>query len=301
MKAAREINEKIANMRTDMPYKFFKLYLHEPCFKLDKNDLKVGYLNINGLYDGNHGAYVNSDRNLLKLHILGLSDTKLSPKHNNESLNQMLIHWTVVHRFDTTDGRRHMGLLILTPKIMSNSSWKGLNFEIRGAEEVKKMSGETTIQVVNCSQNDELVSFLYVNAKPNNEDVEKIQRLIFNSNYTFGDLNLNPEIKEDRKKLDHICGKSKMMHLKAINTDRRNQLDHIIIDTNKKHQVYTDAFFSLATYHKTIVMRKSCYASDEIIPVEKPTKDDIMPEKITIKEENKNQKRSQTHQHRALI
>ena len=51
-----------------------------------------------------------------------------------------------------------MGLLILTPKMISNSSWKGLNFEIRGAEEVKKMSGETTLQVVNCSQNDELIS-----------------------------------------------------------------------------------------------------------------------------------------------
>ena len=46
-------------------YKFKKIYLNNDIFEDVQNEIKVGYLNINGLLDGNHAEYLNADKNLL--------------------------------------------------------------------------------------------------------------------------------------------------------------------------------------------------------------------------------------------
>ena len=42
VKASKEVNDKIKEMRKEKPYQFFKTFLDMPCFKQDQNDLKIG-------------------------------------------------------------------------------------------------------------------------------------------------------------------------------------------------------------------------------------------------------------------
>ena len=103
VKASKEVNDKIKQMQKEKPYKLFKKYLHEQCFSLDKNDFKIGYLNVNGLLHGLHCEYINNDKNLLNLHLLTLSETWLTNKDDGKILEESLSNWRILFRQDASD------------------------------------------------------------------------------------------------------------------------------------------------------------------------------------------------------
>ena len=263
VRASRDVNNKIADMRENKKYVFFKTFLHEKCFKIDSNDLKIGYLNVNCLLDGLHAEYVNADKNLLNLHYLCLSDTRLSKKDDQNKISQVLSNWLTIFRKDSSDGRRHMGLLILSPKhSWANNSYKGMQFEY--SEDLKTKSGDVRGQFIHAHDNREIITFTYFSQTPSLEEVSYICKLTNKSHYILGDLNLNNEIPEQMQKLNQICGSSKILHLRSVTTVRQNQLDHIIVERNKKYKVYSDSFFNFVSDHKTIIIRISQYINDEI-------------------------------------
>ena len=53
------IEEKVNAMRKFRPYLFKKFYPDEKVFENDGKEIKIGYLNINGLRAGNHAKYFN--------------------------------------------------------------------------------------------------------------------------------------------------------------------------------------------------------------------------------------------------
>ena len=108
----KSIEEKVDAMRKFRPYLFKKIYLHEKIF--ESEDIKVGYLNINGVKDGNHALYLNSDHNLKNLDILVLAETKLVDRDSYKDIENILNSWTLLGRYDAKDGKKHMGLLLLT-------------------------------------------------------------------------------------------------------------------------------------------------------------------------------------------
>ena len=68
------------------------------------------------IIEGNHASYINSDHNLRNLDFLVLAETKLDGSNiSNESIIH-LDQWNVIQRFDSKDGRKHMGLLLLSGK-----------------------------------------------------------------------------------------------------------------------------------------------------------------------------------------
>ena len=262
IKYSKEVNEKISQMRVEKPYKFFKLYLHEKCFTLDENDFKSGYLNINGLKDALHADYLNADRNLQHLHVICISDTRLTKRDSKKQVEEMLSNWVVLYRQDSGDHKKHMGLLVLASKL----TWTGdQNLKFLSSEESRNKKDETTIQVLKVSYCDEIISFIYCNASPSVKDVQELKRMTGNSDYILGDINLDPENLEQRRKLEDICGKEKMMHLRSITRGRKNQLDHIIIKKDLKHCVYSDSFHNFVSDHRAIIMRKSHFANDEVL------------------------------------
>ena len=59
---------------------------------------------------------MNNDKNLLNLDLLVLAETKLMEDTKNEDLIKVLSNFDVYQRFDANDGKKHMGLLMLSPK-----------------------------------------------------------------------------------------------------------------------------------------------------------------------------------------
>ena len=66
----KSIEEKVNAMRKFRKYIFKKIYLDEPIFEIEGNEIKAGYLNINGLMEGGHAEYLNTDLNLSTPHKL---------------------------------------------------------------------------------------------------------------------------------------------------------------------------------------------------------------------------------------
>ena len=110
----KKIEEKVDAMIKYRSYVFKKVYLDQQIFEDENDEIKVGYLNINGLQDGNHEEYLNEDKNLLNLDILVLAETKLSAECKSKEIDEFLNNWNVIGRYDSEDGKKHMGLLLLS-------------------------------------------------------------------------------------------------------------------------------------------------------------------------------------------
>ena len=59
---------------------------------------------------------MNEDSNLLELDFLAISDTRLTASNSSEELNQRLGNWSVIGRGDSSDGTKHMGMVLLQSK-----------------------------------------------------------------------------------------------------------------------------------------------------------------------------------------
>ena len=53
-------------MRETRPYKFKKLFNNDPVFNKNEKEVKIGYLNINGVLDADHYEYLNKDKNRVR-------------------------------------------------------------------------------------------------------------------------------------------------------------------------------------------------------------------------------------------
>ena len=104
IKVNKSIEDKVNAMRKFRQYTFKKIYLDERLFEKDDAELKAGYLNINGLVDGDHGDYLNSDHNLKHLDILVLAETKLYKSWSTDKLQDILSDWEILRRYDADDG-----------------------------------------------------------------------------------------------------------------------------------------------------------------------------------------------------
>ena len=200
IKVSSQVNETIKTMKENMPYMFLKTYLSHPCFKLDQNDFKIGYLNINGLKNADHDKYVNSDKNLSNLSLLCLSDTRLTDRDSSYSISEAFSNWDIVWRKDCDDGKRHMGLLFLTPKAYEKDK-HAQEVEFFDEEDVKRNNLESVIQTVHVKHNEEVISLIYCKETPNKQEVGALSKLTKSSHYILGDLNLDPKEKNDKMKI----------------------------------------------------------------------------------------------------
>ena len=91
-------------MRKFRKYNFKKIYLNERIFETDGAEIKLGYLNINGLIVGNHAEYLNEDHNLKPLDILVLAETKLDSNYHSDQITKVLDNWNIIARDDAEDG-----------------------------------------------------------------------------------------------------------------------------------------------------------------------------------------------------
>ena len=78
IKCNPNIGEKIDSMRLTRPYEFKKIYNEDEIFNEEGNEIKIGYLNINGVIDADHYVYLNNDKNPLNLDNLILAEAKLT-------------------------------------------------------------------------------------------------------------------------------------------------------------------------------------------------------------------------------
>ena len=109
-------------MRQLRRVQFRKVYLGEQIFE-DNSEVKVGYLNINGLCEGYHAEYLNGDKNLQNLDLLALAETHLQDGTSNATLVELLSNWQVQFRFDSGVGKNTWGSSSLHQNWQPISRW----------------------------------------------------------------------------------------------------------------------------------------------------------------------------------
>ena len=237
---------EINRMRTLRSVKYRKVFLREQVFE-DNNEIKVGYLNINGLCQAYHGEYLNGDKNLLNLDLIALAETHLQGATSNTALVQLLDNWQVLYRFDSEDGKNHMGLLILASKSATNF------------QHIENLSldrqGQTQVQVTTVSLSGTVFSFVYIRTTPSLAEAQWLQKRTLKSDYVIGDINCDPLVPSEENLINVISGQKRMI-LRGVTTPQRKQLDHILGDVLGK-PVYTTSYLNFISDHFTITLRMS--------------------------------------------
>ena len=172
IQANKTIEGKIEAMKKFRPYKFKNIYLDQKIFKLDMCEIKAGYLNINGLVDGNHAEYLNADHNLKNLDILVLAETKLDKNCEDQTISETLNNWNIFNRYDSEDGSKHMGLILLTSKKSE------ILKEFKSVTHLPaKRNNKLQIQgLIVRLRNGLNFGFIYCRSGPNNSEIKAIQK-----------------------------------------------------------------------------------------------------------------------------
>jgi hypothetical protein len=227
-----KVERKIEAMKKFKPYQFKKIYLSEAVFKDSSEEVKLGYFNIRGFLESNHAEYIDHDMNLLNLHFLVISETWLGDNTSNKTVIEKLNNWRIIKRLDATDGQRHMGLLLLTPS-HSNYTEK-LIYDLDYVEgyterrKAKSLLYQGLVMNLKCCY--KKIVFIYIRETPSEIETIQFSKRFSDYDCIMGDLNLNPEIREQKARLKLICGNMKTLDLEEFTTINKTQLDHIILD-----------------------------------------------------------------------
>ena len=246
IKVNPRVEYEINTMRKVRQYEMKKIYLDEKIFIGE--EIKVGYLNINGLMEGFHAEYINGDYNLLDHDILALSETHLTKNDSDEALEDVLSNWEILHRFDSPDGKKHMGLLLLTP------SDKGIKPHIE-SNFTKEKNGQSQIQGIACSVGENSFCFIYCRSTPIQSEALYIEEETHGYDYLLGDLNLDQNDQDEQNKVVTICGREKNILLNEVTTKNGKQLDHILGKKKENENIFTTAFYNFTSDHRTISIR----------------------------------------------
>ena len=246
-----DVKRELKILRTSRQYVFYKTFLDDKIWSNDENEIKIGYLNINGLVHNLDN--LANDKNLSNLDFLCIAETKLSHHINDNELTGKLENFVIIHREDMlTDGNvPHMGMLILKSK-------KCKKIEKLVECSVLNLTSRKKLQCAKLTIEDEFsVLFNYVNRTPEKQDMPKISDLFAEKDVTFivGDFNLNPEKKEEREKINIIEKKTNMTLELEEKTRKNTTLDLLFKKVTEKEEFFTFCFRNMYSDHATVGFR----------------------------------------------
>ena len=181
-------------------YECKKIYLDQKIFNIEDNEIKVGYLNINGLLDGNHGQYFNDDRNLRNLDVIVLAETKLGQGLDDANLETLLNNWKIIARYDSEDQKKHMGLLLLTSRQSKFNCTLSITYQTSKRDDKVQIEGIVVRGIRNL-----ILGFLYCRSTPTNAEIKAINKYFKECIVLLGDFNLSHRIATDKEKVMDLC------------------------------------------------------------------------------------------------
>merc|ERR1712089_93292 len=234
-------------------YQFCNTYLYDnwpinastkqPSFE----EIKMSYLNINGLVDSDHLECLCSDINLMSSDIICIAETKLSQRQNIDiSLND----FDIVTQMDNQQGKKSMGMIIFKRKSMEYFDILSIN--------------NTYYQCVVCHLSCGIVCYIYLNPKINIAKLNEIMNMLTDFSYhenfvsVIGDLNIRSEfgIETSKKLMDIFKKLGVKSAFKSVTHNLDGQLDYILmrydIDSNK---YLAGTFKNLYSDHRSLFLR----------------------------------------------
>ncbi len=302
------VEYEIETMKNSKQYMMRKIYCDEEVFT--EEEMKIGYLNLNGLLFAGHTEYINEDPNLLSLDLLAIGETHLTSTIPNNVVQRKLesiftsqarcYQW---NQYGLKKQMNNMGILVLGSR-KSNLLQK---YNLEHDDSLEKgipnlgtfsMPG---IHGLKCQLEQHTFAFVYSRNPLNHANAQVLLHKTSDIDYLLGDLNLSVTNPNHAKAIEIICDKSKRMLLTELTTKHNKQLDHILGKDKDNISLFTTAFKNLATDHKAIVITISksgsaflskninSFNSQHSSAVYQPDEDDIIVTKIAKKKLEKSE------------
>ena len=279
-----DVKKQILILRKTKNYKFSKTYLDTKIWD-SPLELRVGYININGLFHKIN--YLDKDYNIRNLDYLCIAETKLDNSILDDQIDQNLEHFSILQRQDvkTVKENPHMGMLILKNKKRSNS------VDIVDSSEIVEYSGKkmqmSRLNICGMIS----VMFVYINKTPVISETKAIGNILAEQNVSvvLGDFNIDRQKDEGRTKISILEKRLGMSQLNKVTTRYRATLDLLFRKEMKETDLMTFSFENLYSDHSAIGFRycKNGKISDDYKAEKILVQDKDFLRKITIESENK--------------
>merc|ERR1712121_583671 len=234
-------------------YRFSNTYIYdnwlinastkEPSFK----EIKMSYLNINGLVHSDHLECLCSDINLMSSDIICIAETKLCQGQNIDiSLND----FDIVDQMDNQQGKKSMGLIIYKRKSMEHFDTSSIN--------------DPDYQCVVCRLSCGIVCYIYLNPKIKRAKLADIMDMLthYSQEENFlgviGDLNIRSEfgIDTSTKLLDIFQKLGVKSVFKSVTHNLDGQLDYVLMKNDIQSNKYlAGTFKNLYSDHSLLFLR----------------------------------------------
>ena len=258
VKANPDVEKKIMSMQTFKQYNFKKTYVTDSLF-VSNEEVKIGYLNVNDLMTSKSFLFIDEDINLKALDFLLVSDTRLNKDQSAEYVQNLFHSWSILARYDSRDQQKHMGMLLLKSSINHENRNNIANIDEK--QYFKKEKVEMQIVFADFPEYNLKAAFVYVREKPTGEYIKILKNDLKYVDAIYGDLNLDPQLNQDRLKLDSLS-EHRSIVLTEVTTVRFNQLDHIILDCQKFKNYFVTSYINYTTDHHVITSRIASKGND---------------------------------------
>ena len=127
-----------------------------------------------------------------------------------KKLEATLSYWNIFNRYDSGDGIKHMGLILLTSKkSLIVDQLKSVTHQTARRNEKLQIQG-LIARLVNGLN----FGFIYCRTSPTNPEIKAIRKYLHECQFLLGDFNLSHRIKEDQMKIIDLCQETKVSALK---------------------------------------------------------------------------------------
>merc|ERR1711889_30647 len=234
-------------------YQFSNTYLYdnwlinastkEPSFE----EIKMSYLNINGLLHSDHLECLRSDINLMSSDIICIAETKLC---QGENIDISLNDFDIVTQMDNQQGNKSMGMIIYKRKSMEDFDTLSINNPL--------------YQCVVCRLSCGIVCYKYLNPKIKIAKLDEIMNMLtpFSKEENFlaviGDLNIRSELGIDTstKLMDIFKKLGVKSAFKSVTHNLDGKLDYVLMRYDIQSNKYlAGTFKNLYSDHRSLFLR----------------------------------------------
>ena len=258
IKANKVVEEELKRMMKRARYGFHKKYLHDEVFVSKSgekvHEVKISYLNINGLLASEHLADLSHDKNLLNSDFLCVAETKVEEIVNDEHI--MIPSFDIIARLDSLPNSQSRGMVLYMKKDCGHAVPDVITDRRKHTETIEAVIADMK------------VCFVYIHPNALKKDVDSLQNVFRPSDLVMGDLNINTmdERGTGSKRLSKIADEAfKQSVLKEPTHQRFSQPDHILLQKYFFNKFLASTYKNLYSDHNSITFRTTNMRDAELI------------------------------------
>jgi len=179
-------------------------------------EVKIVYLNINGLLLADHLDNLNHDKNLKAADIICIAESKLDEVVASEAVD--LTDFRQLVRLDF----RHQSMgMIIYKRITSSHVTCEVHY---------KMNTEHKTQIIQVNINEQTkIAFVYLHPTTSDAGMNNVLSDVRGNEIIMGDLNIDSLQKSSRNKLELLCHRMNLIISDHGATHINSQIDHVLI------------------------------------------------------------------------